>query len=106
MTMRIAELRMRSAPMIGPTVRTLRGSPSPNSASRSSSRFANSVPPAIGAGVGSADGLGAALAEADALGSPLALALALAPAEADADGASEPDGAGSSPPGGMRSIGS
>ena len=30
MTMRMIELRMSSAPMIGPTVRTLRGSPAPN----------------------------------------------------------------------------
>ncbi len=30
MTIRIAELRMRSEPMIGPTVRRSRGSPGPN----------------------------------------------------------------------------
>src|SRR5687768_3547172 len=78
MMIRIAELRMRSAPMIGPTVRRLRGSPGPNRSSSSSSRPANSVPCAIGAALGSADGLAEAAAEADG--------------SADADGSGDADG--------------
>src|SRR5574338_942101 len=129
MMIRIAELRMRSAPMIGPTVRTLRGSPAPKRASSSFSRFANSVPSASGAGLAlgegaadpdaapaDADALGLALASGDALGDADGLPLADGAAEADPDGEAladaepdapaEPDGDGAAVSAGIRSIGS
>src|SRR5437899_182295 len=71
MMMRIAELRIRSAPTIGPTVVALRTCPTPNFAWSAFSRRSNVVPGTTGA----SDGLGAAtaaVAEADGVEEPLA----------------------------------
>ena len=114
MMMRIAELRISSSPMIGPTVRTSRGSPGPNCSSRSAWSSANSVPSAIGTGVGS--GVGGRLrrgGRARRVGPrevPEGVGLTDGDAAADgltlADGGADPDGDGSGRTAGSRSIGS
>src|SRR5688500_2350614 len=109
-TIRMAEVRISSAPMIGPTVLRRRGSPAPNLSSSSVSSSANSVPSAIGGGVGSADGL--ADADEDAVvdgladGSAEADAAAEGEATADPEAEAEAEGDGAGVCAGTRSIGS
>ena len=80
---RIAELRIRSDPMIGPTVVTLLGPPpsgAPKRLMSAFSRSSNGVP-----GTTAGDALGADTAAlADALGVGEGLAVALAEADVDA----------------------
>src|SRR5205814_972264 len=79
MMIRIAELLIRSAPMIGPTVVTLLGPPPSGSPKRATSAFSRSskaVPgTTVGAELAAAVGVAVPVAEADAL------ALAVAAAE-------------------------
>src|SRR5438270_5214340 len=90
MMIRIAELRMRSAPMIGPTVVTDRTVAGPNLATSAFSRSSNGVP---GTTVGAELGAETA-ADADGRGVGVGAAVGFAVAEGDAvPGASEALGA-------------
>src|SRR5579859_4511428 len=82
MTMRIAELRMRSEPTIGPTVFTWRVVAAPNEVTSALRRSSSLVPAMTGAGLPVAPGeaAGVAVAEDEEL--------------ADADAAADPDAAG------------
>src|SRR5438105_2965013 len=89
MMIRIAELRIRSAPMIGPTVVTDRTVAEPNLATRAFSRSSNGVPGTTLGGELDAE----TAADADGRGVGVAVAFAVADGEAVA-AATEALGAG------------
>src|SRR5512135_449416 len=112
-TMRIAELRMRSEPMIGPTVETLAVCAAPNRATSALRRSSNGVPAGSGTGEpvapGLATGLGVGLGDGVAVGDREAEGLADPEAMDVGEGVAAPlatiEGSGAGVEGGRRSTG-